>query len=247
MTARYRLAALALAPLALALSACDDSDAGEEAAVIDGEPLAAVEAPDGAQWDEIVTVTEADGYLLGNPDAPIKLVEYASLTCPACAQFAAQGAEELKSEYVNSGRVSFELRNQIHGSDDLILARLVRCGQPEAFHPLADRVWAGMGELRENFGARGAELEAAIDRRDFVGFAETAGWLDYFAQAGVSRDQARACLADSASLERIATNSAEQSDELGIGGTPTFLINGRIVDAQTWPQLEPLLQQAGAR
>ncbi|MEC7399110.1 MAG: thioredoxin domain-containing protein, partial [Pseudomonadota bacterium] len=139
------LAALS-APLALALAACGSSDsAGEEA--VSGEPVAAVEAPAGTNWVDTVQVTESDGYLLGNPDAPIKLLEYASLTCPACAAFAANGADQLKEDYVATGKVSYELRNQIHGPHDLVLAQMVRCGAPETYHPLSDQVWKNLQEV----------------------------------------------------------------------------------------------------
>ncbi len=89
----FALAALA-APLTLAIAACDSTDAADEEA-LSGEPVAAVEAPAGTNWVDTVQVTDSDGYLLGNPDAPIKLIEYASLTCPACAAFARKNLEEV--------------------------------------------------------------------------------------------------------------------------------------------------------
>ena len=91
-TLRFALAA----PLALALAACG-SDAADTGGEIEGEAVAAVPAPEGTEWRDTVTVTDMDGYMIGNPDAPIKLVEYASLTCPTCARFAAEGMEPLIS------------------------------------------------------------------------------------------------------------------------------------------------------
>jgi protein-disulfide isomerase len=86
--------------LALALAACGEQ--ASDPATTTAEPVAAVPAPAGTSWRDTVTVTDSDGYLIGNPDAPIKLIEYASLTCPACAAFAAEGAEPLKEKYVIS-------------------------------------------------------------------------------------------------------------------------------------------------
>jgi len=237
------------APLALALAACGDK-AATDGVTAEATPVAPVPAPAGTAWRDTVTVTEADGYLLGNPDAPIKLVEYASLTCPACAAFAREGSEPLKEKYVNSGRVSFELRNQIHGPHDLALAALVRCGQKEAFHPLADQVWANLETLLTPIMSNQAAVEQALNQppeQRLVGLAQIGGYYDFFASRGISEDQARTCLADPAAASRIAENSTRQSQELEITGTPTFLVNGQKVEASSWAQLEPILQRAGAR
>lgn len=243
---RIALATLA-APLALGLAACSS---GSEDAALEGDAIDPIAAPDGTQWVDQVQVTEADGYLVGNPDAPIKLIEYGSLTCGACANFAATGVEPLKNDYVNTGRVSFELRNQIHNAFDLVLARLVRCGAPESFHPLSDQVWANLGPLLTDAQADPAAIEAAMqlpeDER-FPAAAEAMGFLDFFAQRGISRDQARTCLADSASVTAIADRSQQQSEELGVDSTPTFILNGRVLDVRSWPDLEAALQRAGAR
>ena len=237
------------APLALALAACDTNEAGG-AAAIEGEPVASVPAPEGTEWRDQVTVTDYDGYLLGNPDAPVKVVEYASLTCPACAAFAANGAEELKNDYVNTGKVSFELRNQIHGPHDLILARLARCGSPESFHPLADQIWANLQSLLEpvfsNSEAMNQTLQLPENER-FVAFADQAGFYDFFAARGISEADARQCLSDFSAMETIANNSDSQSSEFEVTGTPTFFVNGQKVDTNSWSGLEPILQSAGAR
>lgn len=243
---RFAYIALA-APLALGISACGSEP---EQAAANGEPVAEVPAPDGTQWVDQVQVTDADGYLLGNPDAPIKLIEYGSLTCGACANFAATGLEKLKNEYVNSGRVSFELRNQVHNPFDLVLARLVRCGAPESYHPLSDQVWANLGPLLDGAQSNPQALEAAMqlpeDQR-FPAAAEAMGFLDFFAERGISRDQARTCLADNASVTAIADRSQQQSEELGVNSTPTFILNGRVLEERSWPELESALQRAGAR
>ena len=241
---------LATLPLigALALAACNDT--AEENGAISGEPVAEVPAPEGTSWTETVQVTDADGYLMGNPDAPIKVIEYASLTCGACAAFAQNGADQLKEEYVSTGRVSFELRNLVRGPDDLILARLARCGSTEAFHPLSDQVWknfeAVVTPVYQRQEAFGQALSGPENRR-MVDAAEVAGYYDFFGQRGVSEDQARACLADFSSLETLAQNSQEQAAELGVTGTPTFFVNGQQIDGTQWSDLEPALQAAGAR
>ena len=91
------------APLALALAACG----GEAGGDLEGDVIAPIAAPAGTNWSETVTVSAEDGYILGNPEAPIKLIEYASHTCGSCANFAATGKPAVK-EYVATGVVSFD-------------------------------------------------------------------------------------------------------------------------------------------
>ncbi|GMM92850.1 DsbA family protein [Qipengyuania sp. MTN3-11] len=248
-TRRPILAAIAT-PLAILLAACGTDGTAEGDATLEGEPIAEIAPPAGQQWTDTVTVTEGDGYVLGNPEAPIKVVEYASLTCPACAAFATDGADQLKEEYVNTGRVSYELRNQIHGPHDLMLARLVRCGQKEAYHPRSDMVWknlqAVLQPVFDNEQAFSQALQLPEEQR-FVQAAQVAGFYDFFSRFGLSRDEAQSCLADFSSMETIAANSTQQSNEFEVTGTPTFFVNGQKLDVNRWTDLEPILQQAGAR
>lgn len=249
MTNFRRISLSFAAPFALALAACGDN-ATTEGEVAEGDPIAEIAAPAGQTWADTATVSAYDGYIMGNPDAPIKLVEYASLTCGACAAFSADAAEPLREKYVNSGVVSYEIRNQVHNGIDLTLARLVRCGQPESFHPLAEQIWANLESVLEGAQANPAALEAAMslpeDQR-FAAVGEATGLYDFFAARGISRDQARACLADNASVQAIAERSEEQSAEFNVTGTPTFFINGTRVEGTSWDAVEPVLQRAGAR
>lgn len=251
MTLIRRSFALALtAPLALALAACGGE--ATDPATATAEPVKPVAAPAGTSWRDTVTETEAGGHLVGNPDAPIKLVEYGSLTCPTCAAFATEGMEPLLEKYVGSGRVSFELRNfAVHGPVDIVLARLARCGTKEAVIPLSDQVWQNLqslvGPLQANQAAVEQAMSLPMDQR-FVAMAQIGGFYDFFASRGISADQARSCLADVPSLETLAAASDRYAREDKVSGTPTFTLNGRVLDGiNGWAQLEPALQRAGAR
>lgn len=251
MTALRRSFALALtAPLALALAAC--GEAATDPATATAEPVAAVPAPAGTAWRDTVTVTPEGGHLVGNPSAPIKLVEYGSLTCPTCAAFAEEGMEPLLAQYVDSGRVSFELRNfAVHGPIDIVLARLARCGTKEAVVPLSDQVWKNVQALTSPLQANAAAVEQAMslpmDQR-FAAMAQIGGFYDFFASRGISADQARSCLADVPSLEKLAAETDRYAKEDQVTGTPTFTLNGSKLDGVNgWTGLEPALQRAGAR
>ena len=85
---------------------------------------------------------------MGNPNAPIKLVEYGSLSCPHCAKLANDGMKTLESQYVNSGRVSYEFRSYIiHGTIDVVLTMLARCADPSTFFPMVGQLYADPGPV----------------------------------------------------------------------------------------------------
>lgn len=243
-TLRFALAA----PLALALAACGSQ--ADDKGALEGEAIATIAAPEGTEWISTAVETADGGTLVGNPEAPLKLIEYGSLTCPTCARFSVEGAEPLAG-YINSGRVSFELRQfAIHGPIDLLLGRLTKCGPVTAVVPLSDQVWHSHEAIMAPLTANQASFEQAMQlplNQRFVVAAEQLGYLDYFAARGVSEDQARQCLADTAAIEKAAAETQKYAGEFKIGGTPTFVLNGQVVEANTWAALEPILQRAGAR
>jgi len=246
LTRLFSLCLAALAPLMLAACGGDAASDGARS-----EPLPIVAPPAGTTWSQKAVATEKGGYLVGNPDAPLKLVEYGSLTCPACARFAEEGTEPLLEKYVNSGRVSFEFRSfVIHGPLDLALTRLIGCSAPEAALPLADQIWANLGPIQQRaFADESAlnDLAKFPENERFVRFGEITGLYEFFAARGISADQARTCMADFASLEKISKISESYGTEDKISQTPTFVLNGNKVEASTWAELEPALQRAGAR
>ena len=242
---RQTLLAAAAAPLVLALAACGS----DEDATTSSEAIAPIAAPAGQSWVQTAAVTPEGGNVVGNPDAPIKLVEYASHTCPACAQFSQQSTGAI-DKYIERGVVSYEIRNQVHNPIDLTLAMLVRCGDPTAFHPLANQVWANLPAVMERAQQDPAALQAAMQAPEagrFQQIAQATGLLDFFAARGISRDQAMQCLANADQARQIAENSNTQSEELNVTGTPTFFLNGRMLTENAWPDIEAALQAAGAR
>ena len=239
---RLALSALA-APLLLGLAACGSEEAASGAA------LDPIEAPEGSTWSENAAFTDMGGIRMGNPDAPIKLVEYASHTCPACAAWSASAGP--LDGYIESGLVSFELRNQVHDPLDLTIASILRCGAPVTAIPLAKQGWSNLQSIVQNAQANGDALSAAMAVQDdtrILQIAEVSGLMEFFAQRGLSTEQVSQCLVANPEVPRqIVENSAVQSDELGVTGTPTFFVNGVKLDGTNWATVETALQAAGAR
>jgi len=244
---RTRMMALALAT-PLALAACSSEEAVEGGT--NGEPIEAIPAPEGTSWLETVTVSEdGQGFIVGNPDAPLKLAEYASHTCGACANFAVNGKPSLK-EYIKTGVVSFEQREIFLNTFDVVIATLAQCGTKERVQPLSDEAWQNLPAVMQGIQGNPQGIEAAaqldIDQR-FVRIGEVTGLIDFFAARGLSSDQAKTCLGDVDKIKAMEEATSAKAQEVGVTGTPTFTLNGSTVEANQWPGLEPILQRAGAR
>lgn len=241
-----------IAPLAfaLALTACGDATEGETGASASGS-VEAVEAPAGQKWSETVSKTEAGGIVMGNPDAPIKLVEYMSITCSHCKDFGEQAFAPLRDNYVESGRVSFEIRNFVRDPLDLSAAILSRCGGEGPFFPLTEQALSYQGTMFEKAQAMGeatySDILSADPKSRFVRLAEQLGLISFFQQRGISEDQAKACLADTARAEKLMNDTQTAVEEFNIEGTPTFLLNGQKIDGTNWTMVETKLKEAGAK
>ena len=239
--------------LALLLAGCGDgaeeNAAGNTAA--GGEtaaPLQQVEAPNG-DWTQVVTQTEEGGFLMGNPNAPVKLVEYASMTCPHCATFSQQGSEELKNKYVKSGQVSFEFRNFVLNPVDLAATMLVRCQGTGPYFRLTEQLFAdqqGWTAGFQNIDEAESQRISALPREQQMAALSKAGGLDaFFRQRGVPEQKINSCLADQQAVQRLVEMNEVAVKEHNIQGTPSFLINGELVQtAADWKSLEPQLKDA---
>ncbi len=239
------------APFALALSACGSKDETAPGAAPTGKAVAQVSAPAGQMWSDVVSATDAGGMRMGNPNAPLKLVEYGSLSCPHCAKLANDGMKTLVDKYVNSGRVSYEFRSfPIHGIIDVPLTVMVRCADKAAFFPLVEQIYANQEAMMTRAEQGNAQAEAASKlppNQRFAALADAFGLTDWFAARGLSKDQAHSCLADTSAAEKVA-NEGQKWGDAGINSTPTLELNGgTLKDVYEWDQLEPVLQNAGAR
>jgi protein-disulfide isomerase len=240
--------AFAVAPLALGLAACGKKD-GE--AATGGDKIAPIAAPAGKAWADTVSKTADGGYLMGNPQAPIKLVEYGSLSCPHCAKFAQEGYDQLVNEFVGSGRVSYEFRSFAIHPQDVPLTVLAQCGQAEAFFPLIHQIYTNFDALNAPLADQAVMAKANATSQiappqRFVALADALGYTEFFAQRGVAVDQSKACLLNPANAKSVADNAQKYSDS-GITGTPSLVVNGTKVDSTEWAETRKALQAAGAR
>ena len=183
----------------------------------------------------------ADGYRQGNPDARIKLVEYGSITCSHCADFAEAATQGLR-EHIRSGRVSFEYRPYAIFPSDPGIFLLLSCQAPARFFDTVDRLYTTQGAWVARVQAQESRLR---DMRgtQLVGEAVRAAGVDQlFRQNGLSPQQIDACMSDTAALDRLE-QSNHRAERLGVEGTPTFFLNGNKIEVTSWAALDAMLRQ----
>lgn len=198
-------------------------------------------------WSRTVVATPEGGYAMGNPKAKVTLVEYASLACSHCRDFAAQGYPTLKGNFVKSGRVRFEYRPFILNGYDLAATTVAKCAGPRGFFPIAEAAFASqnqwMARIKATPEARMKQLEALPPEKLFAEMGRIAGFQALGASKGLPAARSNVCLADKAAAQRLLdqTNAGRAR---GVKGTPTFYLNGRQLDGNDWASVEGAIKAA---
>lgn len=240
---------ISLALASAALSGCNKND------MPTSPQIAVVAPPQGKAWADVASKTEAGGYLIGNADAKIKLIEFMSLTCSHCAEFADQGSAEMREKFVNTGQVSYELRNFVRDPQDMAGTLLTQCGAPEKYWEMTDAMLGVQKAMYDRLKATPeAQMKAANalpPETRFIQIAKNAGLTDVALAKGLDPAAAQTCLADSANSGKIAARVSGYLKEYKLTGTPAFFINGKPIELNgsgtRWEQMREILQKSGAR
>ncbi len=173
-----------------------------------------------------VLEVNADDRVEGKANAPVTIIEYASMTCPHCRDFNNETLPKVEEEWVQTGKARYVLRHLPW--DDLAAAEaaVMRCAPPEQYYPLA----------KAFFGAQEAIMKASAPLSEVKQIARFAGLDDTAVQA---------CITDPANHKFITDMRNTAQTTLGVKGTPTFFINGERVDGeQSYTQMKGYLQKA---
>lgn len=240
---------LAASLLALGASACDrQPGAGGGNA---GPNAAPVQAPNG-DWSKAISQTNEGGILMGNPNAQVRVVEFASMTCGFCANFAIQDKPKLV-EKVKTGNVAFEFRNYVRDPIDITASLIARCaGATPQFFALTDGMFADQKAIFDRIGAvpqdRLASIQSLPPGQQFQQLAQLTGLQEWAAQRGLPSSKTSQCLANQAEIDRLVQMVSDSTTQYNIQGTPTFLINNEVMELQpgtpTWQQLETAINEA---
>lgn len=176
--------------------------------------------------DPQALVARAEGITLGDPNAPLKLVEFGDFQCPACGMFALQTKPLIKQKYIDTGMLQlvyydFPLRGHPHS---FLAARANRCAGAQ------DKYW----EYHDLLFARQSEWSPTSDPTD--------DFIDYAGQIGLDEGQFEACLKSDRFADVVSAN-LQLGEQLGVGGTPTVILNGRNIEDWRPTQLSELIER----
>ncbi|MBN8291938.1 DsbA family protein [Rhodobacter sp. NTK016B] len=176
-----------------------------------------------------VDTSRVEELVLGNPDAEVTIMEFASYTCPHCASFHATVWPQLKEEYIDTGRVRFEYREVYFDAYGLWAALVARCGGQMRYFGISDILYDEQQQW-----ARGSDANEVADNLRRIG-----------RRAGLTDEALNECLADRDMATAMMQVYQEGMEEYEITGTPSFVINGTTYSNMSMDEfraiLDPLL------
>lgn len=167
---------------------------------------AAVPKPD-ATFDKVEVAS--DETFLGRADAPVTIVEYASMTCPHCANFHNTVLPTIKSEFIDKGTVRLVFRDFPLDRMALTASVVARCAGPTRYLPFVDALFAA-----QNKWARDNNPMAALSRVARLG--------------GMSQAEFEGCLKKEDLAEKVLAQRLEADKAYGVRSTPTIIVNGDL-------------------
>lgn len=170
-----------------------------------------------------------DDRILGNPDAAITIVEYASLTCPHCAHFENEVLPELKKKWIDTGKVRLVLRDFPLDEPALRAAMIARCAPPDRYYAYIDTLFASQDKW-----VMARDYREALARLVKLG--------------GMGKDEFDNCLKNTALENKIVEGRLVASKELDVNSTPTFFVNGtKFTGAPTLEEFDKVLSGLSAK
>ena len=221
---------IALPAMAAALAACSDDD--KDANAEPKTPAPDTKVPEARGDVDMANLLEPGALpekVLGKDDAPVTMVEYASMTCSHCAHFHKETLPAIKEKYIDTGKVRFIMREFPLDNLAAAASMLARCVP-------ADKVYPAIGLFFET------QAEWA-----FVQDNPVAKLFEIAKQAGFTKDSFDKCLTNQKLLDQINAQRARASNQFGVSATPTFFINGKKLQSAPTVEafdgmIEPLLK-----
>ena len=176
---------------------------GSFGALIEAQPADAQSVP----MAELLVPPGLGDRSLGKDDAPVTIVEYASMTCPHCAHFHETTYPELKKRYIDTGKVRFIFREFPLDPLAAGASMLARCADKEQFFPLIETLFQQQSKWA---------VEKPIPQL-----------LAIARQAGFSEEKFKACLSDQKMLDAMQAEQKRATDKFQVNSTPTLFVNGK--------------------
>lgn len=180
--------------------------------------------PASAQQADIDTSTIVE-MVQGADDAPVTIVEYSSYTCPHCATFHAGPYQQLKKDYIDTGKVKFIYREVYFDRYGLWASMIARCSGPDKFFGITDLIFSGQSDW-----VRAGDASSIVDELRKIGRL-----------AGIEDATLEACLQDGTKAQTLVAWYQQHAEADGVQATPSFVINGKMVSNQSYADFSALI------
>ncbi|PRX37486.1 Protein-disulfide isomerase [Meinhardsimonia xiamenensis] len=192
-----------------------------------------------SQSQSEVDTSLAPDFVLGNPDAPVTIVEYASFTCPHCRNFHAGPLKQLKADYIDTGKVKLVYREVYFDQFGLWAGMVARCvaqtpeGEVSADDAASARYFAMVDVLYE-------KQKEWLDATDAAGIADNLRRLGR--AAGLSDERLDACLTNRDLALAMVARYQENATRDGVEATPSFVIGGTTYKNMAYEKMAELIE-----
>lgn len=205
------------AALSVFVAACSDSgeaskvSQAQDTPAVDPVTTASVDLPPPSgdvDMEEVLKPGPMQEMAMGDPNAPVQIVEYMSMTCPHCADFHNDTFKKIVADYVDTGKVYFVVREFPFDPRATAAIMLARCAPEDKFFPMIDVLMQQQAQW-----ARAQDAASAL--------------FDISKLAGFTQESFEACLTNQSLVDDVNAVRKKAAEEFGVNSTPTFLINGK--------------------
>jgi len=175
---------------------------------------------------EALLTVSPDDIVLGSRDAPVTIIEYASLTCPHCAHFDLETLPKLRAAYIDNGKAKLVFRDFPLDEWALKASMLAHCAGPDRFYGFVDVLFSNQPQW-----AHAEDPGAAL-----AGIAKI---------GGIGNDEFTRCMNNAALSDKVTQTRFDAEKALEIESTPTFFVNGeKLVGAQPFEAFEAAIEKS---
>ncbi len=175
--------------------------------------------------DENLDSNLVSSMILGKPDAPVKLIEYASFTCPHCATFHLEVLPKIKVDYLDKGLVQLEYREVYFDGPGLWAGLLARCKGKKKYFPMIDLIFRKQADWAQG------NIDEIKD-----------GLLSIGRQAGLTNTESLACMQNDILAEKMVASFQKNATKDGISSTPSILVNGNLIRNLPYEELKEIIE-----
>ena len=159
--------------------------------------------------------------VLGDPDAPVTIIDYSALTCSHCADFHLNTLPEIKAKYIDTGKAKLIYRDFPFNQTGLTASMLARCSGEKSYFKVLDLMFRTQADWSLDSDPKKALVNIL----------------------GMSQEKADACLADKELEDGLLKIQKDGQQQFGVSATPTFLINGqKIVGSLPFAEFDRILE-----